>query len=220
MRFIIDAYNVIRTNPEGKQIESRQGNLPARAWLIDLCRAAVRNGEKWIVVFDGDGTAAAEQLHGGTLEVRYAAPHTADEVVRQLGEDAIALKQEARIVSSDGEVQVSGCEHMDSPSFVAFLKKRKAKGERPKTPSKKDLGENILAALAEKRCVTGSAVANTLKDDFIALISYLFARKLAPQKMAREIEKYLRERLPLQPNPDPQKEVFRIIKSCIEALSR
>jgi predicted RNA-binding protein with PIN domain len=220
MRFIIDAYNVIRTNPEGKLIESRQGNLPARAWLIDLCRAAVRNGEKWIVVFDGDGTATAEQVHGGTLEVRYATPQTADEVVRQLGEDAIALKISARIVSSDGEVRVSGCEHVDSQSFVEFLNRRKVKGDRPKSPSKQALCENILKTLAEKRHIPMDAISYKLKDEVTECISYLFARNLAPQKMAREIEKYLRDLLPLQPNPDPQKEVFRIIKSRIESLSR
>ncbi len=217
MRYIIDAYNIIRTNPESKQLEDRQGNLTARTWLVDLCRAAVRNGEEWFVVFDGDGTASAEQVHGGTLTVRYAAPKTADEVVRELGEDATAQKKPACIVSSDGEVRVSGCQHQDSLSFMVFLKKRKAKGERPRSPSKKELGEHILAMLEEKSCIPGRLVTNKVKDDFIAHISYLSARKLTPQKMAREIEKYLRDRLPLQPTPDPQKTVLRTIKNCLES---
>ncbi len=55
-----------------------------------------------------------------------------------------------------------------------------------------------------------------LKDDLIELISYLVSTKKSSQKMAREIEKFLREGIPITPNPDPQKEVFRIIKQALE----
>ena len=218
MRIIIDAYNVIRTNPEGKRIEEQQGNLHAREWLLNLCRDAVRNGEEWILVFDGAGAAAAEKINGGSLMVRYSAPRTADEVIRELGDDATALKIPTRIVSSDSEVQVSGCEQQDSASFIEFVKKRKVKGERPKAPSKRDIAEKILKTLAERRHVAAGNVSNNLKDGLIELISYLCARELTAQKMAREIEKYLRERLPIQPTPDHQKEVFRTIRQCLESF--
>jgi len=218
MRIIIDAYNVIRTNPESKCIEDQQGNLQAREWLLNMCRDAVRNGEEWVLVFDGAGAAAAEKINGGSLMVRYAAPRSADEAIRELGEDATALKIPVRIVSSDSEVQVSGCEQMDSTSFLEFLKKRKAKGERPKAPSKKDIAEKLLKTLAEKRHIAIDKVSNNLKDALIELISYLYARELTAQKMAREIEKYLREHLPVKPSPDPQKEVFRTIRQCLESF--
>ena len=218
MRIIIDAYNVIRTNPESKRIEEQQGNLAAREWLLNMCRDAVRNGEEWILVFDGAGAAAAEKINVGSLMVRYSAPRTADEVIRDLGEDATVLKIPARIISSDSEVQVSGCAQMDSTSFLEFLKKRKAKGERPKAPSKKDIAENILKTLAERRHIAVDKVSNNLKDALVELISYLYARELTAQKMAREIEKYLRKRLPVKPSPDPQKEVFRTIRQCLESF--
>jgi predicted RNA-binding protein with PIN domain len=218
MRIIIDAYNVIRTNPESKRIEDQQGNLQVREWLLNICRDAVRSGEEWVLVFDGAGAAAAEKINGGSLMVRYSAPRTADEVIRELGEDATALKIPARIVSSDSEVQVSGCEQMDSVSFLEFLKKRKAKGERPKAPSKKDIAEKLLKTLAEKRHIAAGNVSNNLKDALIVLISYLYARELNPQKMAREIEKHLREHLPVKPSPDHQKEVFRTIRQCLESF--
>lgn len=137
MRIIIDAYNVISTNPEGKHIEDRQGNLQAREWLFNMCRDAVRKDEEWMLIFDGAGAAAAEQVHAGSLMVRYAAPRLADEVIRELGEDAQALKIPARIISSDNEVQVSGCEQMDSASFIEFVKKRKVKNQG--LPQKKTL---------------------------------------------------------------------------------
>jgi predicted RNA-binding protein with PIN domain len=216
MRIIIDAYNVIRTNPESKRIEEQQGNLQAREWLLNLCRDAVRNGEEWILVFDGAGAAAAEKLNGGSLMVRYSAPRTADEAIRERGEDARALKIPARIVSSDSEVQVSGCEQQDSASFLEFLKKRKAKGERPKAPSKKDIAEKILKTLADKKHAAAGNISNNLQNLLVELISYLYARELTAQKMGREIEKYLRERIPMQPTPDLQKEVFRAIRQSLE----
>ncbi len=163
MRIIIDAYNVIRTNPESKRIEDQQGNLQAREWLLNLCRDAVRNGEEWILVFDGAGAAAAEKINAGSLMVRYSAPRTADEVIRELGEDARALKIPARIISSDREVQVSGCEQQDSASFLEFLKKRKVKGERPKAPSKKDIAEKILKTLADKKHAAAGNISNNLQ---------------------------------------------------------
>ena len=218
MRIIIDAYNVIRTNPESKHIEDQQGNLQARSWLLNMCRDAIRSGEEWVLVFDGAGIAEAEKINNGSLAMRYSAPRTADEVIRELGEDTTALKIPARIISSDSEVQVSGCEQQDSASFIEFVKKRKVKGERPKAPSKKDIAETILKTLAEKRHIAAGNISNNLKDALVELISYLYARSLTAQKMAREIEKYLRERMPVQPTPDNQKQVFRTIKGCLETF--
>ena len=219
MRIIIDAYNVIRTNPEGKHIEDLQGNLQAREWLFNMCRDAVRKDEEWILVFDGAGTSVAEELNVGSLMVRYSAPQTADEIVRELGENARALKIPTRIISSDSEVQVAGCEQQDSASFLEFLKKRKVKGERPKSPSKKDIAENILKTLAERKHIAAGSVSNTLKDGLVELISYLYARNITAQKMSREIEKCLRERIAVQPTPDNQKAVFRTIKKSLESFS-
>jgi predicted RNA-binding protein with PIN domain len=216
MRIIIDAYNVIRTNPESKRIEDQQGNLPAREWLLNMCRDAVRKDEEWMLIFDGAGAAAAEQTNAGSLMVRYAAPRTADEFIREMGEDARALQIPARIISSDSEVQVSGCEQQDSASFLEFLKKRKAKGARPKAPSKKDIAEKILKTLADKKHAAAGNISNNLQNSLVELISYLYARELTAQKMAREIEKYLRERIPMQPTPDLQKEVFRAIRQSLE----
>jgi predicted RNA-binding protein with PIN domain len=216
MRIIIDAYNVIRTNHEGKFIENTQGNQSARDWFINLCRDAIREGEEWVIVFDGAGDTVAEKLNGGILTVCYSYPRTADEVIREGGEHAVALKISARLVSSDNEVRVAGCEQQDSASFIAFVKKRREKGTKPKAPSKKALGENVLEALAAKGHIAGSRISSVLKDDLIELIFYLVSTKKSSQKMAREIEKFLREGIPITPNPDPQKEVFRIIKQALE----
>lgn len=215
MRIIVDAYNVIRTNPASNRIEAVQGNQRARDWLISACRAAVASGEDWVLVFDGDGDAAAIAAGGGRLAVRFSAPRTADEVIRECGEDAVALNIPARIVSSDREVQVTGCDRQDSASFIDFIAKRSAAPQRLKAPSKAERAERIVKALQEQGAVSaGTRVDRRLKDELVELISYLCARKLPPQKMARDIEKFLRDRLALK--PDPQKEVFRTIKKVLE----
>lgn len=215
MRIIIDAYNVIRTNPGGKRIEEVHGNQKAREWLISLCRNSLGNGEEWVLVFDGDGVAAIESVAGAILAVRFSAPRSADEVIREYGEDAVALHIPARIVSSDREVQVPGCDRQDSASFIDFIAKRNAAPQRPKAPSKPDRAEKIIKALQDIGAVRpGAGLDRRFKDELMELLSYLYTRKIAPQKMARDIEKFLRERLALQ--PDPQKEVFRAIKKVLE----
>ena len=147
--------------------------------------------------------------------MRFSAPRSADEVIRECGEDAVALHIPARIVSSDREVQVTGCDRQDSASFIDFIAKRTAAPQRPKAPSKAEQAEKIIKALQERGAISpGTRVDRRLQDELVELISYLCARKLPPQKMARDIEKFLRDRLALQ--PDPQKEVFRTIKKVFE----
>ena len=215
MRIIMDAYNIIRTNPESKGIEEVHGNQKARDWLIDLCRGVLRNGEEWIIVFDGDGAAAVESMGGGSLVVRYSAPRSADEVIRECGEDAVALHIPARIVSSDREVQVQGCDRQDSASFIEFVIKRTVIPPRQKAPSKAALAENIIKALQGHGTVRpGTRFDRRLQDELVELISYLYARKISPQKMARDIEKFLRDHLGLK--PDPQKKALRAIKQALE----
>ena len=214
MRIIVDAYNVIRTNPASNRIEAVQGNQRARDWLISACRTAVASGEDWVLVFDGAGDAAAIAAGGGRLAVRFSAPRTADEVIRECGEDAVALNIPARIVSSDREVQVTGCDRQDSASFIDFIAKRSAAPQRLKAPSKAERAERIVKALQEQGAVSsGTRVDRRLKDELVELISYLCARKLPPQKMARDIEKFLRDRLALK--PDPQREIYRTIKKIL-----
>jgi predicted RNA-binding protein with PIN domain len=215
MRIIIDAYNVIRTNPEGKRIEQLQGNQKAREWLISECRKSLRSGEEWVLVFDGDGYAAAEAAGGATLAVRYSAPRSADEVIRECGEDAVALHIPARIVSSDNEVQVPGCDRQDSAAFLDFVAKRTVKQPRHKALSKAERAEKIIKALQDISAILpGTGFDRRLQDELVELISYLYARKISPQKMARDIEKFLRDRLALK--PDPHKVAFRAIKQVLE----
>jgi hypothetical protein len=215
MRIIIDAYNVIRTNPGGKCIEEAQGSLKARQWLIDLCRKSLRSGEEWVLVFDGDGDAAVETAAGAALTVRFSAPRTADEVVREYGDDAVALHIPARIVSSDRDVQVPGCERQDSTAFLDFATKRASAPPRLKTPSKAECAEKIIQALqAVGAALPGAAQGRRFRDELEELLSYFYARKMPPQKMARDTEKFLRDRLGLK--PDPHKVLFRALKQVLE----
>jgi hypothetical protein len=60
----------------------------------------------------------------------------------------------------------------------------------------------------------GTRFDRRLQDELVELISYLYARKISPQKMARDIEKFLRDHLGLK--PDPQKKALRAIKQALE----
>ena len=127
----------------------------------------------------------------------------------------MALHIPARIVSSDREVQVQGCDRQDSAAFIDFVAKRNVAPQRPKAPSKAERAEKIIKALQAHGAISpGARIDRRLKDEMVELISYLYTRKIPSQKMARDIEKFLRDRLALQ--PDPQKEVFRIIKKVLE----
>jgi len=215
MRIIIDAYNVIRTNPAGKRIEQMQGNQKAREWLISECRKSLGSGEEWVLVFDGDGVAAVESMAGATMAVRFSAPRSADEVIRECGEDAVAMQIPARIVSSDREVQVPGCGRQDSAAFLDFVAKRTSKPPRQKVFSKAERAEKIIKALQDHGTLCpGTRFDRRLQDELVELISYLYARKISPQKMARDIEKFLRDHLGLK--PDPQKKALRAIKQALE----
>jgi len=138
---------------------------------------------------DGAGAAQQSRQNAGSLMVRYAAPRTADEVIRELEEECAGVTNSRAHYFIDSEVQVSGCEQQDSASFLEFLKK-KSKGARPKAPSKKDIAEKILKTLADKKHAAAATSQTTLKDGVVELISFIwYAMKLNAQKMAREIEK-------------------------------
>jgi predicted RNA-binding protein with PIN domain len=116
-RTIIDGYNVIRTNPSGSRLEQSQGGEAARQWLIGHCLRALPPGEQWAVVFDGDGIGSCRDSGGATLTVRFAAPQTADEMIRDMGFHAAALGANCLIVSSDNDVRIDGCAFQDSSGF-------------------------------------------------------------------------------------------------------
>lgn len=212
-RIIIDAYNFIRTNPLGAKIEETKGHLSAKEWLVSLCKDALKDGEELLLVFDGSGEPSAEEIRGGTIFVRYSSPCTADEIVRESAENALAMKIKSLIVSSDNEVRVLGSDFQDCRSFFDYLIR-----EKNRTPKENGFSEtiqvnNLLKYLTVKGHIQPDTFIEPNTGKSIAhLLRYLSIRTQKPQKIAREVEKLLRNSVVLKPDPDPQKKVFRSIK--------
>lgn len=216
-RIIIDGYNVIRTNPSGERIERTGGGAAARQWLVALCRRAMAPGEQWFVVFDGDGTGQALDSGGAQLTVRFAAPASADALIRDMARDSLAAGPGCLIASSDGEVRVDGCAVQDSAAFYDFLLRRGAKKNRAPDSGAADTAEKLLAYLAKCGHIqAGAFIPAGLREGLRELLRYVAAERVRPQKIARDAERLLREGLRLSPDPDTEKAVFRTIKHFFE----
>lgn len=216
-RIIVDGYNVIRTNPSGSRIELAGGGAAARQWLVDLCRRAMRPQEQWYIVFDGDGGGEAADSAGALLTVRFAAPLSADALIRDMAGDALAAGTDCLIVSSDGEVRAEGCALQDSAGFYDYLLRSGVKKAAAPPDGAAEIIEKLLAYLSEcghikKGVIMSEALRAALKE----LLTYFVAEKAKPQKIARDVEQLLREGMRLFPEPDAEKAVFRNIKHFFE----
>jgi hypothetical protein len=216
-RTIIDGYNVIRTNPSGARLEQTQGGEAARQWLIDLCLRALPNGEQWTVVFDGDGIGLSRDAGGAEFSVRFAAPQTADEMIRDMGFHAAALGASCLIVSSDNDVRTDGCAFQDSSGFFDHLLRHAGRRSAKPADDAGPAAEKLLAYLAECGHIKSSdCVPAETRDALRELIRYFAAERQKPQKIARAVESMLREGLRLAPEHDTEKAVFRNIKNFFE----
>jgi len=216
-RTIIDGYNVIRTNPSGSRIELSRGGEAARQWLFDLCCRAIVPGEQWTVVFDGGGIPSSHDAGGATLMVRFAAPQTADEMIRDMAFHAASLGVDCLIVSSDNEVRLEGCAFQDSSTFYDYLLRHAGRESAPPPNAAGQRVEKLLAYLTECGNIErGAFIAAATRTALRELLMYFTAEKHKPQKIARAVESILRDGVKLIPTPDHEKIVFRNIKSFFE----
>ncbi len=219
-RIIIDGYNVIRTNPSGSRIEQDKGGTAARQWLVDLCCSAMTSGERWQIIFDGDGSGEACDSSGAQLSVRFAAPRTADELIRDLAADAVATGSQCLIVSSDREVRLESCAFQDSAAFYDWLLRHAGQHNPEASDTAPEMIDKLLAYLAECGHIDkGAFISEALRDALNEMVRYFAAEKIKPQKIARGAEKLLREAVRLSPDPDPEKAVFRNIKHFFEKVA-
>ncbi|MBN2106135.1 MAG: NYN domain-containing protein [Deltaproteobacteria bacterium] len=216
-RTLIDGYNVIRTNPSGSHLEQTKGGEAARQWLIDHCLRALRPGEQWTVVFDGDGIGSSRDAGGAELTVRFAAPQTADEMIRDLGFHAAALGASCLIVSSDNDVRIEGCDFQDSSSFYDYLLRHAGRQTAQPADDGGRIIDKLLAYLAECGHIkSGDCIPAATRDALRVFFRYFGDENHKPQKIAREVESLLRDGVRLAPDPDTEKAVFRNIKSFFE----
>jgi predicted RNA-binding protein with PIN domain len=108
MRWLIDGYNVIRSDPALRGHEAGGLNAGRAALLRRLAEAVRDRDEVFTVVFDGARQHADDQPAdpaGGRLEVVFAlAPETADDMLRTL---AARWRDACVVVSSDRAVETA-----------------------------------------------------------------------------------------------------------------
>jgi hypothetical protein len=182
-----------------------------------LCRRATAAGEQWHIVFDGDGRGEARDSAGAQLSVRFAAPRTADALIRDMAGDALATGIACLIVSSDGEVRLDGCAFQDSAGFYDALLRRAVKKAAAPPDRAAEIIDKLLAYLSECGHIKkGVLIPSELRNALRQLLTYFGAENVKPQKIARDVEQLLREGMRLSPDPDTEKEVVRNIKYFFE----
>jgi predicted RNA-binding protein with PIN domain len=148
---IVDGYNLILRSPL-LQPGSGRTLREARQKLVNLLSWVVGSGEaRFIVVFDGsDDRAAADDSHGGRVEVRYSRPpRKADDVIRALVEEHMDRAERLTVVTSDLEVarhaRAMGAEIALADLFLSSIVPPESGAsvtpEKPSTLSRRELEE-------------------------------------------------------------------------------
>jgi predicted RNA-binding protein with PIN domain len=129
MRWLIDGYNVIRSDPALRVHEAAAGLDAGRAALLRrLTEVARDRDEAFTVVFDGVRQHAGDEPEApgaGRIEVVFSrAPETADDVLRSL---AARWRDACVVVSSDRAVETAawraGAIAVRVEAFLAALKR-------------------------------------------------------------------------------------------------
>src|SRR5262245_41952714 len=98
MRWLVDGYNVIRRSPLLAESE-RRGLEAGRRALLEILAGLASTGDRFVVVFDGSGTARAVSVSHGVQVVFSSARERADDVLADLA------RQGGVVVSSDHGVK-------------------------------------------------------------------------------------------------------------------
>ncbi len=215
-RCMIDGTNLIRSNPSLEKLEREKGSRASREKLIEMVvKLARREAETiWLLVFDGPGDVDAEKR--GAIDVRYSGAQTADSLILQAAEDALAMDDHVRIVSSDNEVSIPGAEVVKSQDFYDELTAH-APTPAPEKADPKQKALKILEFLAKEGIISVKSVYDpVLRDSLRGYLDYYAQGDLPPQKLAKKIETFFRDAVKLNPDPDPQKVVYRKLKKYFE----
>ena len=123
MKWLVDGYNVIRSDPDFRGREAESLEAGRAALLVAVGVAARRTGDDFIVVFDGARREAGAPARGQVQVVFSRPPETADDVLR-----ALAAKGGAGTVvaSSDRAVRDAarraGAVAVSAEDFAAALR--------------------------------------------------------------------------------------------------
>jgi len=84
VKWLVDGYNVIRSDPDFRGREAESLEAGRAALLVAVGAAARRTGDDFIVVFDGARREAGAPARGQVQVVFSRPPETADDVLRAL----------------------------------------------------------------------------------------------------------------------------------------
>jgi hypothetical protein len=235
-RIYIDANNVIRGNVSLDKIEEQQGSVAAGRHLLRLVRELAKRAggrAEWIVVFDGPSDDAAAPGADSAVQAIFAEGRSADEIIVEMANDAVAVGHEVAIVSNDAEVRADGASAMRAEEFYAELISREPHREpklpltayeellrRPPAPDPAgdaDAARRLIVRLVELGFLPASAIRDPgLVGELARELLRCAIDNLPPQKIGKRLEPFFRQRLNVRPDPDPQKKLQRAIKDAIE----
>ncbi len=221
---LIDAWNLVRTTPSLAKTEVRDGNAAARKTLIALVREAAEREAPdvaWELVFDGASDHAGSIERAGRVTVIWCAPRSADEVIVERARDSVALGRKTLIVSNDREVRTDGADAMWTVDFHEHLLQREPIFEtvtrteaRPK--AKAPTGGALADFLVERGHLRRVDRTPKLEADLKHWIEYVKIGASTPNKLAKRIETHLRAAARIEPDPDPEKKLYRALKEFFE----
>jgi predicted RNA-binding protein with PIN domain len=215
---LIDAYNVIRSNPSLAAMESRKGAKGIISEFVNLCWGAMSAGENWIVVFDGPGEPETREdpKSKKKLDVYFSLGITADEILVDKARYALSKGHEVILASSDFAIYEPGASKMSAFDFYDRLMMRMDIEDAPLAgPSIS--GKEILAHLLKTHHLPASfSSSRSLGRELDRILEY-YGEELSARanKAAKKIEETLKQRTPLFPDPDPEKEINRTLKKLL-----
>jgi len=221
---IIDAYNVIRTNPSLARFEKEKGTKSTISHFFNLCWKAMVEKDHWVVVFDGDGTPEnrTDESKGIYLELFFSGTVKADDIIVDKARAGISQGQKITIASSDYGVYEPGVKKISSYDFYDILMSHPVSYEENFEFKKKSLDlKKIMAVLKKGEHLPGDFSLSDLLEKEIQDIIDDYGEFLADKanKAAKKIEAVLRKNTKVIPDPDPEKKVNRALKKIFREKS-
>ena len=214
---LIDAYNVIRSNPSLARFEEQKGTPATIRRFVQMCWDAMDVEDHWTIVFDGPGDPQTYETDADKrrLEVYFSGELEADEIIIDKARFALSKGRKVVIATSDFEIYEEGSGKISAFDFYDRLV------SRPKIVEKQS-----ALTVSSTRILADVINAGHLPPSFqpdrqlLAQVDQVIeyygdTLALKANKAAARIESLLREKADLIPSPDPEKQVLRVIKSSL-----
>ena len=211
--WLIDAYNIIRSNPTLAAFEQKQGTPATVNHFVDLCRQVQPPDEQWIVFFDGPGQVQA--FEEPAMEVLFSGELTADELIIDKARYLLSQGKEVVIASSDFDLYEKGAQKNNAYEFYDRLMTRPAQAavDQPVPVNPAD----VLVFLKNAGHLPADYEPPTPLVSELAQVLEYFGESIGKKanKAAAQIQTAVARHAPLSPNPDPEKQIQRALKAYL-----